>query len=129
MFVIETAGGPMNIEDEVFTVAPLRWVVELSGEDLKRMLLLRWRFSHFAELASRSGEDVGRSMYESQGSLCKLFGMASSSQPKVSKFLTKMESGGYIKVTREKVMIEGKLKPRHYIVVNDPYLLNKYGLT
>lgn len=127
MFDVNTSVGKKSFEDDTFTMLPLRWVVELSGEDLKRMILLRWRFSFFAEFASRQGEPVAMCFYESQVALCELFQMSSTSQAKVSAFLKKMEAGGYISIQREKVIINGKSKPRHYIVINDPILKEKYN--
>lgn len=127
MFEINTSVGKKTFEDDAFAMLPLRWVTEMSGEDLKRMILLRWRFSFFAEFASRQGESVETCFYESQVALCELFQMSPTSQAKVSAFLKKMETGGYIRIHRDKVIINGKSKPRHYIVVNDPILKEKYG--
>lgn len=129
MFDINTSVGKKQFDDDTFTMLPLRWVLELSGEDLKRMILLRWRFSFFAEFASRQGEPIEMCFYESQVALCELFQMSPTSQAKVSAFLKKMESGGYIKIRREKVILNGKSKPRHYILVNDPTLKEKYNYT
>lgn len=111
-----------------FVAFPTQWIFELSGEDLKRLMLLHFRFKYFADQAFASGEDVRHCYYESQKTLCDLFGMSETSRSKVSKFLKKMEEAGYVSIKREKVMLFGSLKPRHYIVVNDPTLLLKYNL-
>lgn len=112
-----------------FISFPARWAFDLSGDDLKRMTLLHFRFKYFADQAFNEGRDVRRCYYESQQCLCDLFGMAESSRSKVSKFLKKMEEAGYVSIIREKVMLYGSLKPRHYIVVNDSNLLARYGMT
>lgn len=116
------------VPDNSFVAFPTRWAFELPGEDVKRLMLLHFRFKYFADQALEEGADVRRCYYESQHTLCSLFGMSESSRSKVSKFLKKMEEGGYVSITREKVMLYGSLKPRHYLVVNDPALLTKYGL-
>lgn len=116
------------VPDGSFVSLPTQWGFDLPGEDLKRMFLLHFRFKYFAGQAFESGEDVRRCYYESQETLCGLFGMSETSRSKVSKFLKRMEEAGYVSILREKVMLYGSMKPRHYIVVNDPVLLKKYNL-
>lgn len=111
-----------------FVSLPTLWGFELPGEDLKRLFLLHYRFKYFADQAFARGEDVRRCYYESQEVLCSLFGMSLASRTKVGKFLKRMEESGHISVIREKVMLYGSMKPRHYITVNDPSLLQKYRL-
>ncbi|AFH21419.1 hypothetical protein CR3_gp254 [Cronobacter phage CR3] len=112
-----------------FVSLPTKWGFDLPAEDLKRMFLLHFRFKYFAEQAFQSGEDVRRCYYESQETMCRLFGMSEASRTKVGKFLKRMEASGHISIIREKVMLYGSMKPRHYIVVNDPVLLERYGLS
>lgn len=118
----------LDIQEGSFIQIPVRWVFEMKGDDLKKMSILQWRFDFFANRAAMEGRDVRRCFYESQENLATLFGMSSGSRTKVGSFLKRMEEGGYITVLREKEMIYGSLKPRHYIVVNNPTLLKKYNL-
>lgn len=116
------------IREGAFMCLPVKWIFELSGEELKKMAILHWRFSYFADMALKEGKDIKRCYYESQQKMAILFGMSTSSRTKVGKFLTKMEDEGYLSIIKESTTEEGRIKPRHYIVVNDPRLLEKYKL-
>lgn len=116
------------IPEGSFVRAPTKWLFELGGDDLRRLLILHFRFKYFADQAFEEGRDVRKCYYESQQRMCTLFGMSHASRTKVGQFLKKMEAGGYITISRSKILIGGKLKPRHYIVVNDPELIFKYRI-
>lgn len=129
---IEVNGALVMIEEDSFMNVPLRWMFELSGDDFKRMCLLRWRFSFFADKAKREigpSADCREVFYESQQALCTLLGFSKGSRTKVGMLLSRMEEKGFISVVRDTFVVNGKIKPRHFIIVNDPHLLSKYGLT
>lgn len=115
----------LDIDDSSFIQMPMRWIVEMKSEDVRKMALLQWRFDFFASRALEEGNSIRRCFYESQERLAILFGMSPNSRTKVGQFLKRMESGGYISTTREKMEL---YKERVYIVVNNPILLKKYGL-
>lgn len=119
MKVLEIGGSIHRFDDDAFMQVPYEWIVNLSGDDLKKMCLLKWRYGFFVNKAlSEGNENLDRVFYESQQSLCRLFGMSDKSRPSVTKFLQRMEEKGYITVTRENYSYDGVIKPRHFIVVN-----------
>jgi len=117
-----------ELSDVPFIQIPIEWVMELKGDDVKRMLLLQWRFDFFASLAFSEGRDLGMCFYESQERLATLFGMSTNSRTKVGEFLKRMEGMGFISTKRENYKEGGKTKTRLYIVVNNPAILSKYNL-
>lgn len=97
---------------------PASWIFDdrLSPQDLQRLIKLWWRYDYFKNLNPDAGEEV---FFPSQKTLCQLFGLSEKSQPKVSEFLTRMESLGYIRRIRSGFKDSlGNAKPRHYIIVN-----------
>lgn len=116
------------VKEGSFVCFPSQWVFDLSGEDLKKMFILHWRFKFFADQAFAEGRDVTRCFYESQQKLAVLFGMSENSRTKVGAFLKRMEDRGYVKIHRDTAVVNGELKPRHYIVVNDRMLLGTYNV-
>lgn len=118
----------LYIREGSFVRFPAKWVFDLSGDDMKKMFILHWRFSFFADQAFREGRDVRRCFYESQQRLALLFNMSANSRTKVGAFLKRMEAQGYLLIDRDTAVIDGELKPRHYIVVNDPALLAQYEI-
>ena len=111
-----------------FVQFPIKWVFDLSGDDLKRLMLVWWRFKYFADMAFAEGRPINRCYFESQEKMCLLFGMSTNSRTKVGAFLKRMEKGEYISIHKEKIIIDGKPKPRHYLVVKDESLLRKYNI-
>lgn len=116
------------VREGSFICLPVQWIIDLSGDDLKKMAVLHWRFSFFADQAYAEGRDIRRCFYESQHKLATLFGMSPNSRTKVGQFIKKMEKLGYLTVDRQKILVEGEWMPRHYIVVNDPRMLAQYGM-
>lgn len=116
----------MEIPEGSFIQLPAHWVFELGADDLRRLMIVQWRFKYFADMAVARGQDVRFCYYESQAKMCELFGMGPGSRSRVSEFLKRMETGGYISVIRS---TGENNKPRHYITVNCPILLAKYDLT
>lgn len=116
------------VQEGSFIQFPVQWVLDMKGDDLKRMSLLQWRFDFFASVAEDEGRDIRRCFYESQEKLAVLFGMSANSRTKVGQFLKRMEKDGYISTQKENLQVDGGVKSRIYIVVNNPILLSKYGL-
>jgi hypothetical protein len=119
----------LDVKEAPFVQFPYEWVIDLKGEELKRMVLLSWRFDFFAKIASDEGRDIRRCFYESQEKLAVMFGLSPNSRPKISQFMTKMEKAGYISTQRENMNTDGEIRTRIYIVVNNPLILGKYGMT
>jgi len=115
-----------EIDDGAFIQLPMKWIMDMKSEDVRKMAILQWRFDFFASRAIEQGNSVRKCFYESKEKLAILFGMSPSSRTKVGIFLKRMEKAGYISTTREKM---DNYKERVYIVVNNPTLLKKYGLT
>ena len=121
--------GELFVQEGSFIQLPVQWVLDMKGDDLKRMSLLQWRFDFFASVAAEEGRDIRRCFYESQEKLACLFGMSFNSRTKVGIFLKRMEKEGYVSTQRESLKCEdGTVKTRVYIVVNNPILLSKYNL-
>ena len=116
----------MEIPEGSFIQFPAHWAFELSGDDFRRLIIVHWRFKYFADMAVARGQDVRFCYYESQSAMCELFGMGPGSRSRVSEFLKRMEAGNYIHVVRT---MGDNGKPRHYITVNCPMLMEKYNLT
>lgn len=116
------------VREGTFVSFPAQWGFDLPGDDLKKMFILHWRFNFFASQAFAEGRDVSKCFYESQQKLAILFGMSANSRTKVGAFLKRMEDKGYLKIDRDTTVIDGEMKPRHYIVVNDPRLLAQYEI-
>lgn len=129
MKILEIGGYQHKFDDDAFMQVPYEWISTLTGDDLKRMCLLRWRYCFFLDKAISEGEaNLDRVFYESQQSLCKLLGFSMKSRPMVNKFLQRMEALGYISVTREKHSYDGVIKPRHFITINDKTIKASRGL-
>ncbi|QYC52496.1 hypothetical protein [Salmonella phage SSBI34] len=124
--IFQFGNSSVEISEDSFMQIPTHWVMNLSGDDLKRACLLRWRFTFFADTGLFP--DASLCFYESQQSLCDLFGMSKSSRTKVSACLKRLEAAGVIFIRRGKSRESGELKPRHYIVPNDSLLIEKYGI-
>ncbi|ALM02482.1 hypothetical protein KP12_154 [Klebsiella phage KP12] len=119
---IKIGDNTVNIRDGAYVTIPTQWLFDdrLSPQDLQRLIKLWWRYDYFKSLNPDGGDEV---FYPSQKSLCHLFGLSEKSQPKVSEFLTKMESLGYIRRIRSGFQdSNGNAKPRHYIIVNRGYM-------
>ncbi len=115
---IKIGDNTVKIRDGSYVTIPTQWLFDdrLSPQDLQRLIKLWWRYDYFKSLSPDGGDEV---FYPSQKSLCHLFGLSEKSQPKVSEFLTKMESFGYIRRIRSGFQdSHGNAKPRHYIIVN-----------
>lgn len=117
---IQVNNQKITIDDNSFSQVPLWWVFSLEGEDLKRLVILHWRYSFFLSLAKSSGQpfDERKVFYESQGTLCELLGYSAKSRARVNEFISRMESGGYISVIRESAIVNGKKKSINYMQVN-----------
>jgi hypothetical protein len=111
------------VPEGAFIQFPMQWVMDMKGDDVKKMVILHWRFGFFARKAVKEGIPVEKCYYESQGKLAALFGMSVNSRTKVGQFLKRMEEMGYISTHKEDTVYEGKVKSRLYIVVNDPNIL------
>ncbi|WP_133670636.1 hypothetical protein [Burkholderia pseudomallei] len=122
-------GNVVDIPEDSSIFIPTKWMFELSGEDFRRLCILRWRYTFFVEKALKENPDadLSRVFYESQQSLCELLGYSSRSRSKVSELLSRFEEKGFITVIREQRYIEG-LGPRpiHYITVVDSKLEGRY---
>lgn len=117
----------VEIKEGDFLSIPSSWIFLLKGEDLKRACLLRWRFTYFASV-SPEGSDKSLCFFQSQSSLCQLFGMSEASRTKVGKCIGRLKDAGALLVREGKVMVDGRIKPRHYLIPNDKFLLDKYNI-
>ena len=113
---------------EGFIQPPTSWMFDLNGDDYRRLCILLFRFGYYADAAFECGEDVRACYYESQKTMCMWFGMSDNSRTKVGSFLKRMENGGYLTITRQRMRVDDEWQVRHYIVVNEPKLIAKYGL-
>lgn len=113
---------------EGFITVPVEWMFNLTGEEMRRMCILRWRYTFFADMARKADPDadVTRVFWESQQALCQLLGFAKTSRTKCGLFLKKMEEKGLLTIIREEVVVGARLMPRHYISVNDPFIKERY---
>jgi len=113
----------ISIPEGSFTQFPMQWVVRMRTDDVKKMIILHWRYGFFARKAVRNGDPLDRCYYESQAKLAELFGMSVNSRTKVGQFLKRMEEMGYISTIKENIGTGEKVKTRLYITVNDPNIL------
>lgn len=115
---IKIGDSKVQIRKGSYLNIPASWIFDdrLSPQDLQRLIKLWWRYDYFKNLNPDAGEEV---FFPSQKTLCQLFGLSEKSQPKVSEFLTRMESLGYIRRIRSGFQdSSGNAKPRHFIIVN-----------
>lgn len=111
-------GFHVNPKAGSYIAVPTEWVFDerLSPSDLQRLIRLLWRYEYFKSLNPLGGELV---FFPSQQSLCGLLGWNENSRTKVSEFLSRMESFGYVRRVRSGFQdSDGNVKPRNYIIVN-----------
>lgn len=117
-----------SVPEDSFIQIPSGWMFDMNGDDYRRLSILLFRFRYFADIAFEEGRDIKSCYYESQKTMCMLFGMSEKSRTKVGEFLKRMETAGYLTVDRQRMKCDDGWQVRHYIVVNEPRLLFKYGL-
>ncbi len=95
---IKIGDNTVNIRDGSYVTIPTQWLFDdrLSPQDLQRLIKLWWRYDYFKSLNPDGGDEV---FFHPQN-LCVIFWVEEKSQPKVSEFLTKIESLGYIRRIR-----------------------------
>jgi hypothetical protein len=117
---VAVGGSVVDVDESGFQMVPNLWVFSLPGNDLRRMVLLKWRYEFFLHQARQLDPDCdpARVMWESQESLCNLLGFTKASRTKCGKFLIDMEARGLISVIKERQVVAGKNVPKHFIKIN-----------
>lgn len=127
---VDIGGKKVEIDERQYVAVPLWWLHALSDADFKRMCLLRQRYDFFARESLKRDRNCNlmRVMWESQPELAPKLGFSKASRSRVGEFIVRMETLGIVEVIRETFVDRfGKTKPKFFLTVKDPNLLESYG--